>query len=192
MTKTMDRKSIFLHIIRDNVLDLKFCSQFLMHSCVSYLPPFNSSDHSSLELGYRFFKQVNCMSNNIDYYYDFSHGDYENFNMYINSIRPNWLNLLNSIGEIGDMLDNFMHIFSIGLDKFILIRVKTCHPNYKKYPAYIKRIQADKRRLWRNRKDPGVVAKYHKVCIRYKSAVGKFCVRQETELIKYRLIQKLL
>ena len=69
----------------DNLLDLIFCSQFLMYSCVSYIHSFSSSDHSSLELQI-FVEQVNSMSNNIDYYYDFSYGGYESFNMYINSI----------------------------------------------------------------------------------------------------------
>ena len=85
------------------------------------------------------------MSNSIDYYYDFSHGDYESFNMYISSI--DWPYLLNSVGEVGDMWDNFMRIVSIGLDKFIPIRIKTCHFNYNNYPAYIKRIQAEKKTM---------------------------------------------
>ena len=69
-----------------------------------------------------------------------------------------------------------MHIVSIGFDKFIPIHVKTCHPNYTNYPAYIKRNQAEKRRLLRNREDPGILDKYHKVYIRCKSAVKKIYV----------------
>ena len=57
-------------------------------------------------------------------------------------------------------------------------------PYYKDYPPYIKRIQAEKRRLWKNGRDPGVLVKYHKVFIKYKSAIEKFDIRQETELLK--------
>ena len=35
-----------------------------------------------------------------------------------------------------------------------------------------------------NRKDPGVLAKYHTIYIRYKSAVKKYHARQETSLLK--------
>ena len=40
--------------------DLILCSQFLMHSCISYFPPFSRSDHSSLELQI-FVLQVNSI-----------------------------------------------------------------------------------------------------------------------------------
>ena len=128
----------------NDVLNLILCSQFLMHSFVSYIPPFSNNYHSSLELQI-FVEQVNSISNNIEYYYDFSHGDCENFNTYMNSI--DWPNLLNSVGEEGDILVNFMHIFSIELDKFIPIPVKTCLSNYKDYPAYIKRILGEKQTI---------------------------------------------
>ena len=53
------------------------------------------------------------MSNNTDYYYEFLHCDYQSFNMYMNFI--DWPNLPNSVGELDDTWDNFMHILVFGL-----------------------------------------------------------------------------
>ena len=105
--------------------------------------------------------------------------------MYINFI--DWPNLLNSVGEVGDMWDNFMYIVSIGIDKFIPIglRVKTCHPIIITITLSILNAIKMKKRLWRNRKDPGVLAEYPEVCFRHKSTAEKFHIRQETELLKY-------
>ncbi len=135
----------------ENILDLIFCSPFLIHSGVQMLPSFSTSDHCCLSMNI-FVDQKTVAATDYKKQLDFMHGNYDAFNMWLSSI--NWGSVLSNNMSVEEMWQVLMHIISDGLDKFVPFRyhcnsAKTLH----KYPPNILKLQAEKRRLWRLKND---------------------------------------
>ncbi len=164
-----------------NYLDLVFCSNALMHDSVCSLPPLGNSDHSCQTFNIFTEYLGNFPTENTQSYYDFNNADYAQFKLWLDDI--DWFMLLSTQSNVEEMWLAFMRVIDQGRSLFIPVKLKKPVARAS-YPAYIKRLQARKRKLWQCRHNPNNMNSYKTVAGQYKAAVETYHVKKENQLLK--------
>ena len=91
-----------------NILDMVFCSEFISYEDVLVSPPFASSDHCSLEININVLSEENINLGDKFIYY--SKCDFNQFNIYLNSI--DWNSLLANTDNVNSLWDRFVCVIN--------------------------------------------------------------------------------
>ena len=167
----------------DSILDLVFSSKNTICSDVIVSDPFSSSDHASLIFN------IFMDTADVDYksicFRDFRSGDYDSFNIYLNSIA--WHLILSCTDSVEDIWNKFLNIMQVGISKYVPIKAKSNRATKAcLYPPYIMKLQLNKKILWRKRNLPDGMKAYKQASEKYVAAVSRYHKRREMNLLKLR------
>ncbi|MCP4488721.1 MAG: hypothetical protein GY820_15615 [Gammaproteobacteria bacterium] len=162
-----------------SVLDLLFTNESqLLSSFVVALPFTDSCDHHCIRFS------LNCSDGKSDtsttsYYRDFKRTDWHSARLFLISI--NWIVCFANCVYVDDYWDAFLSVLNVVLQNFVpLTAVKSL-----RYPRYIRRLLARKRRAWvpTSLISPSRRARYSKLCVQCSRAIKRFEILREEKVI---------
>ena len=164
-----------------NILDLVFCSNYMSCSKISILPPFANSDHNCIS--FALFTDKDIVNNEHTVYWKYKKCVFVKFNEYLNSL--NWYDFFNDADNIDDMLNNLINLLKQSRYYFVpSCNVLTMNKLKKiRFPVSIRKLQLQRKKLWRKRKENGVMVKYLKCNTRCMKSIRGYHRCKESSLL---------
>ncbi len=167
-----------------NWLDLLLGTDPLSVSCVDAMEPFCTSDHMSISFLLR-YQQTTSSDKSGSAVHNYRKMDILGFKEYLSEIK--WSEEFKTCVCSDDFWDVFMCIIMAGVKLFVP-KINTCSNSHKaKYPKFIRKLQAKKKRLWRQRHSkPDSFASYRNCATQCKIEIENFVIENENFILSSR------